>query len=258
MTPAALVASWVQASRDIRAGFALIDEATERLNLAYTEGGNRAVGIQTHAEYVRWSEPEYHLTGMRRELWRVLVERLEIRRFMSVKAWEELTKEIAKGECPDITEEAVSAMVAQFSDRASAMLEDAVCEVFNVLRPPNSRYTRNSEYEVPRRVALTWILDSWHAKSFGASPLRPRYESEQTLTALENVFTSLDGKGSVTKGHVSALSEAIRRTMRGELGATEYFEFRGYANGALHLTFLRADLLARFNQIAGGKRLRSG
>jgi hypothetical protein len=105
-------------------------------------------------------------------------------------------------------------------------------------------------------VALTWVIDTWHTKTFPSKLLVPRYQCEQQLTALENVFSSLDGKGSVSKGHISNLSEAIRKTARGQLGQTEYFAFRGYANGALHLEFLRDDLLLKFNAIAGGARLR--
>lgn len=39
-------------------------------------------------------------------------------------------------------------------------------------------------------------------------------------------------------------------------GETDLFAFRCCANGNLHLRFRRLDLLARFNQIAGGRRLR--
>jgi hypothetical protein len=255
LTPAQLVAAYQHAEREIRQGFALIRNAVDRLNHAYTDGNAHGVSIQSHAEYVRWEDPGVHITIMRRQLWRIMVEKLELRRFMSVKAWDDLCREIEKGECPEITSESVSAMVRQFSGRAPEMLKEAVEEVFSFLRPPGSHYKRNSEFEVPRRIALTWIIDTWHAKTFASKFLRPRHEVEQNLTALENVFSSLDGQGSTTKGHLSTLSETIRQTKRGELGETEYFAFRGYANGSLHLEFKRLDLLKRLNAIAGGKRL---
>jgi len=257
LSPAQLVAVYRQAERDIKQGFALIDGAEDALNAAFTLDGVSGVSVQGHSNtYLDFSKPETRLKEVRRSLWHTMVERLEIRRLMSIKAWKELNEQIDKGEAPELTEEAIAAMVRQFSEAAPAMLEQAVCEVFDFLRPPNSEYKRNSEYEVPRRVALTWVIDTWYIKAFASQGMRPRHECEQQLSALENVFSSLDGQGSVSKGHVSNLSEAIRKTKRGELGKTEYFAFRGFNNGALHLEFLRIDLLGRFNRIAGGARLR--
>ena len=259
LLPAELVAVYQQAERDIRQGFALVSGAMERINAAFTLGKHSGISIHGHrSREINFETPDENLKEIRRALWHTMVERLELRRMMSVKAWQELEKEIDKGEVPDLTEEAIAAMVKQFSDSAPSMLEQAVLEVFDFLRPPHSEYKRNSEYEVPRRVALTWVIDTWYTKAFASKGLRPRHQCEQQLTALENVFQALDGRGSVSKGNVSNLSEAIRKTQRGESGRTEYFEFRGYHNGALHLTFRREDLLQKLNAIAGGARLRSG
>lgn len=87
---------------------------------------------------------------------------------------------------------------------------------------------------------------------------RVEHRQDQHLTALENVFSALDGKGQVSKQYYSQIFGLIDALPRGAecVGQTEYFAFRGYLNGTLHLTFLRRDLLARFNQIAGGRRLR--
>lgn len=258
LSPAELVAVYQQADRDIRQGFALVANAMDAVNAAFTLDKPSGISIQDGRHtYINFENPEERLKEVRRAIWRAMVERLEIRRFMSVKAWEDLTREIDKGEVPELTEAAIAAMVKQFSDAAPSMLEQAVAEVFDFLRPPRSEYKRNSEYEVPRRVALTWVIDTWYTKTFPSKCLQPRHQAEQKLTALENVFTSLDGKGSTSKGYVSKLSEAIRKTESGALGSTEYFEFRGYKNGSLHLTFLRLDLLEKFNRIAGGARLRS-
>lgn len=258
LVPAELVAVYQRADRDIRNGFALVSNAMDAINAAFTLDKPSGIGIQPHGNrYIDFENPGECIKEIRRELWHTMVERLEIRRLMSVKAWTELKQQIDKGEVPELTEEAIAAMVKQFSDAAPAMLEQAVAEVFDFLRPPHSDYKRNSEYEVPRRVALTWVIDTWHTKTFPSKFLVPRHQCEQQLTALENVFHALDGRGSISKGNVSKLSEAIRKTKRGALGKTEYFEFRGFNNGALHLTFLREDLLLRFNQIAGGARLRS-
>lgn len=40
-------------------------------------------------------------------------------------------------------------------------------------------------------------------------------------------------------------------------GKTDYFRFRCCLNGNLHLEFLRLDLVAKLNAVAGGNRLRT-
>jgi len=257
LTVTELVATYMQAERDIRDGFALVSKAMKSLDGTFTLDGSRGVGLTDRYERVHFEEPERNLVHVRRSIWKTLVERMELRRMMSVSAWKALEKQIEDENPPEITAESVHAMAKQFSNSLPEMLEQAVNEVFDFLRPPHSEYKRNSEFEVPRRVALRGIIDQWYTRTFPAKFLRPRHEVEPQLTALENVFSSLDGKGSTTKSHYSQLSEAIKRTARGEMGQTEYFAFRGYNNGALHLEFKRLDLLKRFNQIAGGARLRA-
>jgi hypothetical protein len=72
---------------------------------------------------------------------------------------------------------------------------------------------------------------------------------------LENVFTALDGNGQIAKRYNSVLEDAIC-SAPGGVGETDYFNFKAHRNGNLHISFRRRDLLARFNQIAGGARLR--
>lgn len=253
-----LVAVYERSEADIRAGFALVARAQQALNDAFTLDSNHGIAIQNHRDQIHFDDPERNLKLVRQSIWRTLVERLELRRFMSISAWTELQKQLDQTDAvPEITEATIAAMAEQFSSRMPEMLEAAVAEVFNYLRPPGSRYKRNSEFEVPKRVVLSFVIDQWYAKGYASKPMHVNYTYEQNLTALENVFQALDGSGSVSKSHYSELSGAIKRTLLGELGETKYFRFRGYRNGSLHLLFLREDLLLKFNQIAGGNRLRS-
>ena len=84
---------------------------------------------------------------------------------------------------------------------------------------------------------------------------RVRYDkSQQQLQTLENVFIALDGKGITGNGYRSDLENAIHASEDGT-GQTEYFDFRAYKNGNLHLLFRRSDLLAELNRRAGGMNL---
>jgi hypothetical protein len=76
------------------------------------------------------------------------------------------------------------------------------------------------------------------------------------LRALDRVFHMLDGQGLVPRSHYGELVDAIEACRGTGEGATKYFRFRMFANGNLHLWFTRADLLLRFNQIAGAGLLK--
>jgi hypothetical protein len=80
-----------------------------------------------------------------------------------------------------------------------------------------------------------------------------RDEREQHLIALENALGMLSGKGTSCKTIKSKLSNAIRLSPKGD---TEFFFYRAFNNGNLHLTFKDPDILAKFNSAAGGARLR--
>lgn len=254
LTISEIVRVYRNAEAQIRGAFAQLADVEETLTRTFATSDTRSISIQGSRGSLSFGDPERELVRVRHEIWSALVDRLEIRRMMSVARWTELQRQIERHELPDISEENVAALVEGFRAHLPEMLTEAVAEVFEWLRPHATRYKRNSQLEVPRRIALTGIVENW---SFGhGSPFRVRHHREPQLTALEQVFSALDGRGQITKTHYSAISNAIKAPEFRGHAKTEYFEFRVYKNGALHLTFLREDLLARFNQIAGGARLR--
>lgn len=168
---------------------------------------------------------------------------------MSNAAWEELEQKLEKDEdIPEVNEENINALLSGFRAQAGDMLNDAVKEAFEWLRPRRSKHKRNSEFEVPRRVVLTRTLHRRYGGGFEVD-----WKEEQKLIALENVLGKLSGRGTICKTHWSQLSNAIRLSPKGE---TELFFYSAYDNGNLHLTFRDTELLARFNALAGGARLR--
>lgn len=236
----------------ITAAFAEIHDAEAELNAAFCAGEKfRGMHVPTHHQ-LSFSNPEYTLKDIRRQAWDCLVDLLEVRRMMSIKRAKELDEMLKQDEMPELTLENATAMVQSFQSNLETMLREAVEEVFNWLRPPNSRYKTNTELEVGERVVLTWMVES----GWGRSAFHVNYNYEANLTALENVFSALDGRGQITKTHRSAISNAVGACDADGKGQTEYFAFRCFKNRNLHLRFKRLDLLARFNAIAGGKRLR--
>ncbi len=248
LTVAQMVAAWRDAEADIRAAFALLAVAQTRLGDVFGRhpGDTLPIVGKWHLQ-PDYNSPEESLEKLSRTVWERLVDKVQVRQMMSVAAAKELDRQLERDELPPITEEAVHTMLAGFRAQAPNMLQAAVEEVFDRLRPRGNRYKSNSEYEVPPKVVLEWMVEKHYN-----GKLRVRYDSQQHLIALENVLHSLAGKGSVCKGHHSDLSHAIDQSPAGE---TDLFRYRAFGNGNLHLTFKDLDLLARFNQAAGGARL---
>lgn len=247
-----LVAVFQQAEHDVRAAFASITEAERKLNAAFTLGESRSIYVEAGRGYGHdYTDADDAIDRMARQAWGCIVERLELRRMMSIARYDELEKRLKNEKLPPITEESVAAFVRQYGSQIPEMVGEAIKEVFEWLRPRGSQYKTNSELEIGSKVILSHIIER--------APLRPgyriRYYYQQHLTALENVFTALDGQGMISKTHYSALQNAIEASADGVV-ETSYFRVRCFKNGNMHLELKRIDLLKRFNQMAGGMRLK--
>lgn len=252
MSIADLVAIYTKAEADIVAGFRQVGAALAALDGAFALAhfGFR-LRNRHHDIHAEWERPEETIVELRRSIWSHLIERTQIRKAMSIKAWDDLKKEIEKGHPPEITEENVAGMVARFRTDAPEMLRQAVAEVFDFLRPRSSDYKTNTEFEIGERVILKGYLEpgwsNWHVD----------YHRSQHLIALENVFGAIEGRLR-DKGSKSDLENAINAISRSKpcVGETALFAFRGHKNRTLHLRFKRMDLVARLNAVAGGARLK--
>lgn len=252
-----IVAVYQRAAERIREGFAVLAQAEADLNAAFVldGSGHLYIGDQWH-RYPDFKRPDDTLERLKRDTWRYIVERLELSRFLSVARAEELRQTLEKGELPPITVEAVMEFADSYIAALPDILGEAVGEVFEWLRPRGgtraARLKTNTELEVPRKVIVGYAVE----RGWGASAYRVSYYSDPQITALENVFSALDGRGQITRSHRSDLANAINLCGADGRGETRYFRFRCCKNRNLHIEFKRLDLLARLNAIAGGKRLR--
>lgn len=252
-----LVSEYDAAVADVRRAWGIIESAEVRLN--------RAMGDpeKTKVRDIRVSDQSYRcpswnqhslddvLGHVRRQCWRTLVQRLELRRFLSIKAHEDLEKLIAAGEMPEITQRSVTDVVQSFASQMDALLTDAVKEVYNWLRPWRETYKTNSPYQVGKKVIIEYMVEpKWSKQGFNVV-----YRQQQHLTALENVFSALDGQGQISKGYHSELQRAIEASEDGR-GETRYFRFRAFKNHNLHVEFKRLDLVEQLNKVAGALSLK--
>lgn len=258
-TIAEIVAAYQQAAASVVTGYAAMRASFERLNLALR--GPRGYGFHLedgHGRTIQLSAQavDEHLDRLRRQTWESLVERLEIRQMLSVQRSTELDQQLKSDTWPEVTEETVLVFVEGIRGQLGEMLEDAVAESFEWLRPHGSRHKTNSEEEIGRRVILAHKLDLGFARTCGRVYVHDK--TRKHLTALENVFRSLDGK-SATRHHESELVSRLN-ALTGNPSSwrteTEYFKARACQNGNLHLEFKRLDLLAQLNRIGSERLLR--
>lgn len=250
-----LVRAFQESADVVRTAFAMLHAAEEKLNATFRLSGHSGVDITPAGDRCVRFDAERAVERMKRDAWNVIVDRLELWRVLSDEHAKKLRHELERGTLPEITEENVHAFARSYLDRLPELLTEMVVEVYEWLRPcegtVRSKYKTNSLLEVGVKVVLTGMVE----RAFMGAGFRVRYHSEQRLRALENVFTALDGRGQIGKRYNSILQDTIDKAPEGR-GETDYFRFRACKNGNLHVEFRRRDLLARFNQIAGGAHLK--
>jgi hypothetical protein len=249
-----IVKTYAEAEAAIVAGCQAIAGAVDTMNdrLGQTGLWNGAHFGRANGSRFDFSDPSDQIVDLRRQMWRAIVDRLEVRRMMSIKKCKELDEWLGKVD-DGITIENVFGLFKTYERDLPGMLAEAIEEVYNWLRPYNSEHKTNSEYEVGERIVLTSCLDTWWIRHNGA-PQVSHWRADH-FRALDNVFSALDGKGQISKSYQGELGDAISKAKDGK-GQTTYFEFRWFKNGNVHLKNRRMDLVEKFNRIAGGRRLK--
>lgn len=249
-----IVLGYAQAERSIIEACATIARSVDALNETLGTMGmsTRGVSFGQHHRGLRFDDPSNNVQDMRQQVWGTICDRLELKRMMSIKRAKELDEWLKSTNEP-ITVETVSGLFRTYAEQLPDMLAEAVSEVYNFLRPCNSEYKTNTEYELGEKVVLSGWLDTWWL-SHGRCPQVSHWRSDH-VRALDNVFSALDGKGQISKSWQGELGETIGKTPLGK-GETTYFRFRTHKNGNIHLQFRRMDLVDKFNRIAGGRRLK--
>ena len=246
-----MIGTYQQATLKVEEGYALLEEAQNSLRAVFLDApGYRFSANERNNTDVGKAASKAIIARIKKDAWAVIVERMELRRLLSIQRRNELDAQIEKGELPELTDESVLALFETSAANVNTYMEEAVKEVFEFLRPRQSKYKTNTEFELGKRVILVWQVE----KGWNGGPFRVNYHRDKYLTALDNVFSMVDGKGPIKTYH-GPLYDAITNSPDGT-GRTDYFKFRCCVNGNLHLEFLRHDLVTRLNAIAGGNRLR--
>lgn len=259
--------AWATSETELRAAFAQLVTVRERLE-KFFDPGVRMYGFDIahagdhHDKRPDFGKPDATLKELKRRVWQNIVNRLELRKVMSLKRAQELDKQLETGEgLPELTASNVLAMLETTLNQAGQFLEEKVLECYENLRPRGYRLSdyktnqKSAAAGVGQKVILTYAVRRSYRREGGFEVQYGRTQDE--LRALDQVFHLLDGQPTNGASWAGALCDAISSQTQGGKNSfeTKYFRGRCFGNGNLHLEFTRADLVARFNLIAGGARL---
>lgn len=246
-----LVRVFSEAEADVRALFVQATAIEGRLAAVFSMG-ERDRKIRVNASNchhnTNWEHVEDTIASMRKAAWQCIVQRLELRRTLSIVDAKALDRRLEEGPWPPITTASMHDVLGTYTDVAKNF-DRAMREVFDWLRPPSrSKWglgrLKTNQIDV---VGASVILSALKTGSRSVD-----HYFRANLVSLERVFLVLDGQGYRVRGYVSDLEMAIDRAPHGE---TEFFAYRCHYNGHLHLRFRRLDLLATFNARCGGMTL---
>ena len=183
------------------------------------------------------------LEALRRRLdadaWGFLRDVSGLRNLMDARSLSAFSEQIEK-EPPALTMENVQATFSQFRENAGAIFERGVVAVFEGL---STHYKTNSKLAFGRRVILNAALNEYGWNY--------RLVDEAAVNDLDRIFHLLDKREAPDfRGGAAARVGTQRRKVRGRFEVdTTYMHLRAFANGNLHITFKRADLMDQMNAI---------
>lgn len=184
---------------------------------------------------------EQTLRNLKVSTWQAIVNVSGLFKVLSVKRVLSLERALNDPVIPEPDEQAVIELLAGGDHKE--LFAEVVKETFDWLRPgkschnPYKTNVRNARLFVGKKVILQ-----------GADRTYNRYTTRLHLVCLDRLFHTLDNKPfPYWDSYNSPLADGIGREMVGE---TEYFKWQRFANGNIHLTFKRLDLLKKFNALA--------
>lgn len=242
----------------LRDGYALIQEAHDALMATALMDVGTSLTLFPRQYFSTTDDAlEEVLRSWKKSAWWRLIEVSQVQKILTTKRWDELYQRIDSNETPEINLETIIELLGMFLDNKNSLAREAVIEAYDLLRPQRTGLKTNRPF-LADKVILTEYVEAcklgsgcWKVRSFFGRT------KEQNLQVIDRAFHLLAGKG-IPDGYKSPLIDAINSThwSRGEsTGSTDYFSYKLYRNGNIHLTFTRADLVNNFNAIAGGAML---
>ena len=255
-----LVRVYTESKTIIEKAYSDLEAAQEMLKAAGVEYANTLPDRNYRWKQDQKTEASKVIGQINERLWRHVVDLMQIRKFLSIKKAEELDNELEKGKFPEITYDNIFNTFLSMMAQAEDFAAEQIREVYDWLRPRSreswgGQYKTNNIEEIKSKVIIWGIEQPWS----GTGKWRINHYSRQNFVALDKAFHTLDGAPVPTNTYGMPLPSAIESCEGSQpTGETEYFKFKLYGNGNIHITFKRLDLVREFNRVAGGGMLKKG
>jgi len=245
-----IVTRYRESIKEIKAAYTLLERSSERIGTitdfchVFPREARVYGGIEKVCDEV--------CQKIKGRIWRRIFDMTQAGELMTAKRRKEFDDAIEKPESlPEITHETIIDFVKNLHESAPEMVMEFIKETFDYLRPGQwsaNQYKTNtkSKYELQEKIIKTWVI------GFGGIS----YNYEKNIQSMDNAFSMVDGKGiqKYPGNTLTVINEAIQNNENKV--ETEYFHFKWYNNGNLHIRFKRMDLVSKINQIAGESLLK--
>lgn len=104
--------AWEQSAADIRTAFALLVKAEARLKDVFMPDSYLFRMDRDDRRYRNYAKPDELLAELKKDAWRVLIDRMQLRKMLSIERNKQLDKQLETGDgLPDIEETQILAML---------------------------------------------------------------------------------------------------------------------------------------------------
>lgn len=194
---------------------------------------------------------------MRQQIWGVVLEKVNIKKFMTNAVRENFTKYSVQTGYLDFTRENVFQLISMVLDNTGNILEVAIGQLFDTFTQYHHEnrchvegWKTNSRYKVNRKLILpNWVSFGEYSNGFEVD-----YRNRDRYSDVDKVMCYLTGEKYETTVLISDALEAKFKEL-GRVGSgtfdnvceSKFFKLRFFKKGTIHLEFLDSHLHEEFN-----------
>lgn len=187
------------------------------------------------------------------QVWRQVIKKVGIERYMTNAVQKNFNRFTQTQGALDFTNENIQALVRMLIENSGNILEKAVVDVFDIFTSYHKEnrlhvegWKTNDRWKVNQKVILPAFVSSAWSEHYSANHYRWSEYGD-----IDRVMCYLTGK-RYEDLNGWRLDESIRKVKVGDSGLheSEFFSFRCYKKGTLHITFKDKFLWQEFNMRA--------
>jgi len=258
-TLAQMVEAYAIAVDNIEVHYRALALAEKQLEEAFMGSDRYSAHMNiVYGRYWEWKDPEVFIEEMklkiRKSAWSKVIDHIGAKNFLTTERIEKMQDNIEDGKIPEFTLPNVMQVLLELRQELPGLVDEVCKDAFGILTPGKYRDNKlktNSGFRIGAKVILKGYVYEWGVG--GVAKFHVQQGGYETrLMTIEKAFRLLDGKG-VPKDYRSDIASMIWSNPE-DSGETEYFKYKAYRNGNLHLEFRRIDLVRKINLIGNDSK----